>query len=1547
AGQAHVQASTVVTDQGTFAIGTDGNWSFAVNSADPSVQALGAGDSMTKSFTVTSADGTATQTVSVTIDGANDGPVVGSTTNATASDHAGLTTGHVSATDVDAHDTLTYSFGTNANGTPITSLATDHGTVTLNSATGDYTFTPNAGAASLGAGVSVSDSFTVTVKDGHGGTASAQVGVNITGSNDGPTVTATTNATASDHVGLTTGHVTATDVDANDAGQLSFHIQGGSALDATHETLATSHGTVTINTATGDYTFTPNAGAASMGIGATATDAFTVTVRDGHGGSANTQVGVNLTGTNDGPSISTVTNATATDHAGGSGSVRATDADTGDSLSYHLQGTGISSANGHETMATTHGTIDLNTTTGSYTFTPNAGAASMAAGAAATDSFQVIATDNHGASSAASTVNVSLTGTNDGPVSSGSVALQGINEDNSVTYTKAQLLANVTDVDGDTLSISSISATNGAVVANADGTYTFTPTGNFHGTANFSMSVSDGHGGTTSASASLAVAAVADNATITAPNVSSASQGTATTTMSSGTTYFEGDAHNDVITGSSGADTIYGDSSDGSTAVTVNLNITASAISGESVTSITLTNVPGDATLNHGTQNDDGSWTLAPSDLSGLTLTSQTGMGGNIDIAVTTQDGSSTTVSNATMNVSFSGGFNDTITGGAGADTMYGGVGNDVFKVSGTTDGVGDYYDGGSGQDTILGGTGNDTIYVTNNLGNIHSIELIDGGTGTNIIQATASSETLDFSGMTLKNIISIDAGGGNDTVIGSAGADTIQAGAGDDTVVAIGGQTTGDVYDGGSGYDVLSVELSPAQYTTAVRTELMDFMSFVADPSHAGQSFTFTSLGGLKVTNFEELSVAMGGEEVELNHGPEIHGFTGTVTTGHVDGQIEAVDLDHDTLSYSFGTDGTGHAITSMTTSHGSVTIDPNTGEYHFTASDPNYKGGDSFSVTVKDGMGGSATSRVTIDFNPGDDATVVSGPVALTAATEDTQQFIRADALLANATDVDNTLHVANLVATDSHGNVVGTFIAATDAEGHDGFAFNPTANFSGDLNIAFDAVTDTGIATHANATMHVDAVADAPTLDSSVVALGTTVAHLGNDSRVISLYVNDSSSRGTAAFDLQLGSTTVGHYTTTKNSSGDNVVNVTLSQAQHDQLLGGADLKVVNTGSSNSYDVKLDKIVVDGITVQAETGSTTGSVSLSARTLTGGGNYERLNNVGSALTFDLDPQVTHTSSGYRLDVSSSLSDMDGSEVHAIHVDALPSGAALSYTGTEGTLVHNADGSYDFTPDAAHYDGAVSFNMTMAQGTPGFDVKITATATETSNADSSSTLDISHCDGLAAGGTTIPGITLIGNAGNDLLTGSAGDDLLLGGRGGATVHFSGGSHGGHCGSVVVSTTNDVINGGDGNDVIYGDAKMSGGNIIVTGGGNDVLNGGAGDDQIHGGAGNDTITGGTGDDTLWGDQGADTFLFDFGFGHDVVDGGRGCSWTDTMDFTHDSQLTSVTIESGANWTVTTDAQGHHVATANTTDASGQVTVTNHDGGQEVVEFHNVEKITW
>jgi surface adhesion protein len=145
---------------------------------------------------------------------------------------------------------------------------------------------------------------------------------------------------------------------------------------------------------------------------------------------------------------------------------------------------------------------------------------------------------------------------------------------------------------------------------------------------------------------------------------------------------------------------------------------------------------------------------------------------------------------------------------------------------------------------------------------------------------------------------------------------------------------------------------------------------------------------------------------------------------------------------------------------------------------------------------------------------------------------------------------------------------------------------------------------------------------------------------------------------------------------------------------------------------------------------------------------------------------------------------------------------------------------------------------------------------------------------------------------AGADTLSGGAGDDIIFG----DTISLTGNSHEGvealrayvtdltqatsvtdsalhqyiteHVADIakLTSTTSggaDLLSGGDGNDIIFGQ------------GGDDTLNGGAGNDILLGGMGNDTLTGGAGADTFMyvkGETGTDTIV-DFNTSQgDVID---------------------------------------------------------------------------
>ncbi|WP_413793513.1 retention module-containing protein [Pseudomonas sp. N4] len=83
--------------------------------------------------------------------------------------------------------------------------------------------------------------------------------------------------------------------------------------------------------------------------------------------------------------------------------------------------------------------------------------------------------------------------------------------------------------------------------------------------------------------------------------------------------------------------------------------------------------------------------------------------------------------------------------------------------------------------------------------------------------------------------------------------------------------------------------------------------------------------------------------------------------------------------------------------------------------------------------------------------------------------------------------------------------------------------------------------------------------------------------------------------------------------------------------------------------------------------------------------------------------------------------------------------------------------------------------------------------------------------------------------------------------------------------------TAFDVSGAHDGNDTLLGGA---GNDIIFGQGGNDTLNGGKGNDILLGGTGNDTLIGGQGNDTLIGGLGGDTFVWKSGdTGNDVIKG--------------------------------------------------------------------------
>ncbi|HHX8697012.1 cadherin-like domain-containing protein, partial [Vibrio diabolicus] len=176
-----------------------------------------------------------------------------------------------------------------------------------------------------------------------------------------------------------------------------------------------------------------------------------------------------------------------------------------------------------------------------------------------------------------------------------------VEEDGTLIFTDADLLAGATDIEGDNLTVEGVSydGGDGILTDNGNGTYTFAPNENFNGDVNFSFDVSDGTD-TVSANIDVSVTPVDD-----AP-----------------------------VSGN----LAYSVDEDGSIRLSQEQLLSqASDVEGDALTASNLS-VDGNATV---TQNDDGSFTITP----------DADFNGDIDISFDISDGTNTVQATADLTV--------------------------------------------------------------------------------------------------------------------------------------------------------------------------------------------------------------------------------------------------------------------------------------------------------------------------------------------------------------------------------------------------------------------------------------------------------------------------------------------------------------------------------------------------------------------------------------------------------------------------------------------------------------------------------------------------------------------------------------------------------------------------------------------------------------------------------------------------------------------------------------------------------------------------------
>ena len=232
-----------------------------------------------------------------------------------------------------------------------------------------------------------------------------------------------------------------------------------------------SNGSVVVGL-NGGFAYTPN-------LNFVGTDTFTYRVNDG---SADSNVAtVTLTVFNDPPKAVNDTYSTGENVAlvVGAPGILANDTDpNGDPLTLTLGAT------------TTNGALTLNAD-GSFQYIPNTGFVGV-------DTFTYTVNDGF-LNSLAATVTINVVGHPPVAVDDSAITLVG-------TPVNIPVVGNDSDPDHDTISITGTTLpSNGGIVANADGSITYTPNVGFSGVDTFTYTISDGHGGTSVALVTVTV----------------------------------------------------------------------------------------------------------------------------------------------------------------------------------------------------------------------------------------------------------------------------------------------------------------------------------------------------------------------------------------------------------------------------------------------------------------------------------------------------------------------------------------------------------------------------------------------------------------------------------------------------------------------------------------------------------------------------------------------------------------------------------------------------------------------------------------------------------------------------------------------------------------------------------------------------------------------------------------------------------------------------------------------------------------------------------
>jgi VCBS repeat-containing protein len=541
---------------------------------------------------------------------------------------------------------------------------------------------------------------------------------------------------------------------------------------------------------------------------------------------------------------------------------------------------------------------------GTYTFTPDA-------------DFNGTVILDYGVSDgtvtlAGQTQSFSVTPVNDAPVGSPTVTLPNTAEDTAINIAAADLLAGFSDVEGDNLSVVDLTADNGTLVDNGDGTYTFTPTANFNGTVTLDYGVSDG-----------------------------------TDTLSGQTQTFSVTPVNDAPVGSPTA--TLGDTAE-DTAITItaaNLLAGFSDVEGDTLSVVGLTADNGALV-----DNGDGTYTFTPTaDFNGAVTLSYGVSDGTVTLAGQTQSFSVTPVNDAPVGsptATLGNTAEDTAIIINAADLLAGfsDVEGDTLSVAGLTADNGTLVDNGDGTYSFTP-TANFNGTVTLDYGVSDGTDTLAGQTQTFSVTAVndapVGSPTATLGDTAEDTAIIINA---SDLLTGFSDVDG-------DTLSVVGlTADNGGLVDNGDG----TYTFTPTADFNGTVT--LDYGVTDGTDTLAGQTQSFS------VTAVNDAPVGVNDSGIGFSTNEDTAFITANVLTNDTD-----VDNGDVLTITSFNTTGTLGLVTNN--GNGTFSYNPNN---QFESLNNGQTATDSFSYTVSDGKGGTSTASVSININGVTDVPVLT---------------------------------------------------------------------------------------------------------------------------------------------------------------------------------------------------------------------------------------------------------------------------------------------------------------------------------------------------------------------------------------------------------------------------------------------------------------------------------------------------------------------------------------------------------------------------------------------